>query len=172
MHSGRLICTARSPSFDVLLYCWSKNKVGTDPPLWSATVLDTLCKIAFVGHSKVKLEFRVLKKHKTREKEMHVQSADVGILTQVMPPTSFPGLFPITGTLVVGWGLVLRALGGSPLFLQIIDLKYFCLATLMALFVSFCTSLYQLPSRDVPRDEAGMPRPRDTSSLSILVLAT
>lgn len=45
---------------------------------------------------------------------------------------------------------------------QIIDLKlYFRLATLMALSVSFCASLYQLPSRHVPRDEAGMSRPRE-----------
>ena len=34
---------------------------------------------------------------------------------------------------------------------QIIDLKYFRLATLMALSVSFSASLYQLQSRDVPR---------------------
>ena len=89
-----------------------------------------------------------------------------------MPPTSFPGLFPTGDT--CGW------LGPRPqgfarvpfVHFQFIDLKYFCLAALMALFVSFCASLYQLPSRDVPRDEAGMPLPRDTSSLSVLVLAT
>ena len=85
-------------------------------PPW-ATVLDTLCKIALVGHSKTKLEFRALKKYKTSEKEMHVQSADVGSF-DAMPPTSFPGLFPITGTLVVGLGLDPRALRGSPLFIS------------------------------------------------------
>ena len=57
---------------------------------------------------------------------------------------------------------------------QIIDLKlYFRLATLMALSVSFCASLYQLPSRHVPPDEAGMSRPREhvfTVSLDLVTL--
>ena len=53
---------------------------------------------------------------------------------------------------------------------QIIDLKlYFRLATLMALSVSFCASLYQLPSRHVPRDEAGMSVLGNTSLLSVLI---
>lgn len=86
-----------------------------------------------------------------------------------------PRAFPYNGD-TCGW------LGPRPqgfarvpfVHFQIIDLKlYFRLATLMALSVSFCASLYQLPSRHVPRDEAGMSRPREhvfTVSLDLVTL--
>ena len=92
-----------------------------------------------------------------------------------MPPTSFRGLFPNGDT--CGWlGPRPQGFARVPFnHFQIVDLKYFRLATLMALFVSFCASLYQLPSRDFPRDEACMPRPRGhvfTVSLGLVTLVS
>ena len=90
-----------------------------------------------------------------------------------MPPTSFLGLFPNGDT--SGWlGPRLQGFARVPfVHFQIIGLKNFRLATLMALFVSFCASLCQLPSRGLPRDEACMPRPRGhvfTVSLGLVTL--